>query len=190
MKIMLETDRLILREFTEADVDNLTALDADPDVLKYINGGTPTPREEIEQDYLPAFLSYYERFEGYGFWAAIEKATGDFIGWFHFRPLPESPPDEPELGYRLVKSAWGKGYATEGSRALIRKGFIELGVHRVVASTMTVNAGSRRVMEKSGLKFVRTFFMDWPYVIEGSELGDVEYALTKEEWLAEEAAVS
>jgi RimJ/RimL family protein N-acetyltransferase len=65
---------------------------------------------------------------------------------------------------------------------LIRKGFTELGVRRVVASTMTANLASRRVMEKSGLRFVKTFHRDWPDVIEGSEEGDVEYALTKAEW--------
>lgn len=86
-----------------------------------------------------------------------------------------------ETGYRLRRSAWGKGFATEGSRALIQKGFTEFGVQRVVASTMTVNVASRRVMEKAGLKFVRTF-QDWPEVIEGSEEGDVEYALSKAEW--------
>ena len=65
--------------------------------------------------------------------------------------------------YRLWKSAWGKGYATEGSRALIRKGFTEFGVQRVVAQAMAVNQASRRVMEKAGLKLVRTFHQPWPY---------------------------
>lgn len=190
MQVFLETERLILRQFNEGDVDNLVRLNSDPEVMKYLTGGAPTPREEIEQDYLPAYLDYHKRFEGYGFWAATEKESGEFVGWFHFRPQPDCPPDEPELGYRLVKSAWGKGYGTEGSRALIRKGFTELGVQRVVASTMAVNTGSRRVMEKSGLKFVRTFYMDWPEVIEGSEQGDVEYALTREEWEEQEAAAS
>ena len=187
MHVFLETDRLILRRFTAADVDLLVALDADPDVMHFITGGRPTPRAEIEHDILPAFLGYHERFAGYGFWAAIEKATGDFLGWFHFRPAPGSPPDEPELGYRLRRSAWGKGYGTEGSRALIRKGFAELGVRRVVASTMAVNLASRRVMEKSGLTLVRTFHQDWPDRIPGDEHGDVEYALTREDWERQEA---
>lgn len=76
MHIFLETDRLVLRRFTEADVDNLVNLDSDPDVMHFINGGRPTPREEIQNDFLPAFLDYYQRFAGYGFWAAIEKSTG------------------------------------------------------------------------------------------------------------------
>ena len=120
--------------------------------------------------------------EGYGFWAVIEKETGEFLGWFHFRPYEDGIPGEVDLGYRLRKSAWGKGYATEGSRALIRKGFTEVGVQRVVAQAMAVNQASRRVMEKAGLKLVRTFHQPWPYRIEGDEFGDVEYALDRTGW--------
>ena len=182
MEIFLQTPRLVLRRFTEDDVENLVELDSDPEVMHFITGGRPTPREEIESEVLPAFLGHYERYAGYGFWAAIEKSTGRFLGWFHFRPEHGAPPDEVELGYRLHRSAWGKGYATEGSRALIQKGFAELGVRRVVASTMVVNVASRRVLEKAGLKFVRLFHQPWPDYIEGEEEGDVEYALLRSEW--------
>jgi RimJ/RimL family protein N-acetyltransferase len=182
MDVFLETERLVLRRFTEDDVDDLVELDGDPEVMRFLTGGRPTPREEVEGEILPAFLRYYERFAGYGFWAAIERSTGDFLGWFHFRPHEGASLDEPELGYRLRRSAWGKGYATEGSRALIRKGFAELGVRRVVASTMAVNVASRRVMERAGLRFVRMYHEPWPDQIEGSEEGDVEYAITRDEW--------
>lgn len=182
MQIFLETERLQLRRFTDDDVDNLVELDSDPDVMRFISGGRPTPRDEIENDILPAFLAYYERFAGYGFWAAVEKSTDRFVGWFHFRPAEGAPSDEVELGYRLCRSAWGKGYATEGSQALIEKGFAEFGVQRVVASTMVVNVASRRVMEKAGLTLVRTFHQPWPDYIEGEEEGDVEYALLRSEW--------
>jgi RimJ/RimL family protein N-acetyltransferase len=185
--VFLETERMLLRRFTPADVDLLVELDGDPEVMRYITGGVATPRNEIEHDYLPSFLSYYDRFEGYGFWAAVDKARDAFLGWFHFRPAPGAPSDEPELGYRLRRGAWGKGYATEGSRALIDMGFRRHGVQRVVASTMAVNLGSRRVMEKAGLSLVRTFRQDWPYPIPGEEQGDVEYALTRESWLATRA---
>jgi RimJ/RimL family protein N-acetyltransferase len=181
--VFLETERLVLRRFTEDDVDNLVELDGDPEVMRFITGGRTTPREEIRADVLPAFLGYYRRYPGYGFWAAVEKSTGEFLGWFHFRPPPEGGlPDEPELGYRLRRSAWGKGYGTEGSRALIDKGFAEFGARRVFAQTMAVNTASRRVMEKAGLRFVQTFHQDWPYQIEGDEHGDVEYALLKDDW--------
>jgi RimJ/RimL family protein N-acetyltransferase len=183
--VYLETERLILRRFTPDDVDLATALDADPAVMRYINGGRPTPRAEIRDVYLPSWIAYYEAGERWGFWAAIEKDTGRFLGWFHLRPREGDPDEEPELGYRLIASAWGCGYATEGSQALIRKAFEGLDARRVYARTMVANAASRRVMEKAGLRFVRVFHEPWPDRIEGEEHGDVEYALTLDEWEAD-----
>jgi RimJ/RimL family protein N-acetyltransferase len=182
MSIFLETERLVLRQFTLADVDNVVELDSDPEVMRYINGGIPTPREEVQNDFLPGWLAYYERYDGFGFWAAIEKSTGDFLGWFHFRPPHGGSVDDAELGYRLRKSAWNKGYGTEGSRALIRKGFTELGVQRVVASAAIDNRGSRRVMEKSGLTLVGTVWQSQPWVFDGLRLPSVEYALARADW--------
>ena len=190
MQVFLETKRLVLRRFSADDADHLVELDADPDVMRFVTGGVPTSREEIENEFLPAFLGYYERYEGYGFWAVIEKATGEFLGWFHFRPRPGAAPGEVELGYRLRKSAWGHGYATEGSRALVRKGFTELGVQRVTAEAMAVNTASRRVMEKAGLKLVRTFHQPWPFPMEGEQFGGVEYALDRAGWQQDQAAGS
>ncbi len=187
MHLFLETKRLVLRRFSEADVDNLFDLDADPQVMHFLTGGKPTPRGVILNETLPRFLHYYERYESFGFWAAIEKSSGEFVGWFEFRPPEGGDPGEVELGYRLKRSAWGKGYATEGSRALICKGFSELGVRRVVARTMALNTASRRVMEKAGLRYVRTFNQSWPDPIEGAEHGEVEYALTKADWEQQEA---
>jgi len=194
MEVFLETERLLLRRFTAADLDNLCDLDSDPEVMRFITGGPPMPRAVIQNDYLPAYLGYYERFAGYGFWAAIERSSGEFLGWFHFRPQPDGPADEVELGYRLRKSAWGKGYGTEGSRALIRKGFAEHGVRRVVASTYQDNIGSRRVMEKAGMTLVRTFHMT-PEELAAHGLDpqtlwdgdDVEYALDRADWERQEA---
>ncbi|MBF8194209.1 GNAT family N-acetyltransferase [Nonomuraea sp. K274] len=177
MHIYLETDRLILRRFTESDADDLFALHNDPEVMRYLNGGKPTPRDTITGETLPRFIAG-------GFFAAIEKSSGAFLGWFHLRPGRDGPADEPELGYRLHRPAWGKGYATEGSLALIGKAFGEMGARRVYARTMSVNAGSRRVMEKCGLRFVRTFFEDWPDLIDGSDQGEVEYELLRSEWAA------
>jgi RimJ/RimL family protein N-acetyltransferase len=185
MHVFLETERLVLRRFTENDADLLLELDSDPEVMHFITGGRLTPRREIESDILPAYLEYYERYAGFGFWAAIERSSGQFVGWFHFRPAADDDPDQVELGYRLRRSVWGMGYATEGSRALIEKGFVELGVERVYATTMVVNVASRRVMEKAGLRYVRTFHQPWPYAIEGEEHGDVEYALLRKEWEAD-----
>jgi RimJ/RimL family protein N-acetyltransferase len=181
--VFLATDRLELREFTVDDADLVVELDSDPEVMQYITGGVPTSREEIESRVLPAFLEYYRRSPGgYGFYAAVEKATGNFIGWFHLRPGEGAPDDVPELGYRLRRDAWGKGYATEGSKALVDKAFRDLGARRVNAETMAVNLASQRVMAKAGLRHVRTFHQEWPYPIEGEEQGDVEYALDRDGW--------
>jgi RimJ/RimL family protein N-acetyltransferase len=182
VEVFLQTERLILRRFMMDDADLLVELYNDSDVMRYINPGVPVTREEILEEDLPAFLSYYERFDGYGFWAAIEKESGRFLGWFHFRPGEGAGPLEPELGYRLHRFAWNQGYATEGSRALIDKGFAELGVERVNAETMAVHIGSWRVMEKAGLRFVRTFHAEWPVRIPGDEHGDVEYAIDRAQW--------
>jgi len=175
MQVFLETERLILRRFTDADRSDLFALHNDPDVMRFLNGGTPTSREEIARE-------YDAHFDGGGYWIAIEKPIGEFVGWFSFHPTEDRDPDEFELGYRLRTSAWGKGYATEGSRALIRKGFIEMGVRRVWAQTMAVNTRSRRVMEKAGLSYVRTFHEEFDDPLPGTEHGEVEYALTKADW--------
>jgi RimJ/RimL family protein N-acetyltransferase len=181
MSILLETGRLVLRSFTEGDIDHLYELNGDPDVMWFLSGGKPTPRDEVRDGVIPYFLSFYEKFDGLGYWAADTKASGEFLGWFHFRPTDDG---SIELGYRLRKAAWNKGYATEGSRALIGKGFTDLGVRRVVAYTMTVNQPSRRVMEKCGLTFVRTFQSDKVPDIPGADRGEVEYALTREAWEA------
>jgi RimJ/RimL family protein N-acetyltransferase len=183
-RVLVETARLSLCAFEPGDVDLLVELDGDPAVMQFITGGRATPRSEIEDDYLPAFLGYYDRFDGYGFWAAIEKESDEFVGWFHLRPAPGAPDNEPELGYRLRRGAWGRGLATEGAQALIEVAFSRLGAERVVAETMAVNVASRRVMENSGMTLIREFHQDWPYRIEGDELGDVEYAVTRDSWLA------
>ncbi len=181
MDIYLRTERLRLRRFTEQDVDNLFQLNSDPGVMRFINGGKPTPRQQVRDEIIPFHLGVYQRDGRFGTWAAEAAPTGEFLGWFHFRP---GPGEGIDLGFRLRRAAWNRGYATEGSRALIRKGFTELGVQRVFAHTMAVNTASRRVLEKSGLLLVRTFHYEWPDAIEGSEHGEVEYALTKTGWEA------
>ena len=156
MQILLKTERLILRRFAPADLDHLYALDNDPEVMRYINGGTPTPRVVIEREILPVFLRYDERRPGFGFWAAVLRSTGAWLGWFSFRATEEAS-GQAVLGYRLCRAAWGQGYATEGARALIARGFSQWGVRRVVATTYEDNLASRRVMEKLGMRLVRRF---------------------------------
>src|SRR5947209_20105481 len=110
-----------------------------------------------------------------------------------------SDPNDVALGYRLRRAVWGQGYATEGARALIRKGFTELGVQRVFATTYQDNLASRRVMEKAGLKLVRTYritladlLATGTFHITSEDLwdgDDVEYALLKADWEQQEAVL-
>jgi RimJ/RimL family protein N-acetyltransferase len=171
MEGRLETERLILRPINEDDVDVLVALDRDPEVMRYINGGKPTPRSEMEAIVRSRIGQR---------WLAFERSTGEFVGWFGLRGSDGD--HDRGLGYRLRRASWGQGFATEGSLALIDLAFTHLGAERVRADTMTVNTPSRRVMERCGLRYVRTFHLDWPETIEGTELGDVEYELLKADW--------
>jgi RimJ/RimL family protein N-acetyltransferase len=182
MAVILETPRLAIRQFTEDDIDNLFDLNSDPDVMRYL--GRPPPREVLRDEVIPFHLAVYRRLDRLGTWAAESADSGEFLGWFHFRPGPDGDMTNIDLGYRLRRPTWNKGYATEGSRALITMGFTDLGVQRVFAHTMTVNTASRRVMEKCGLTLVRTATYTGPDAdaIEGSAYGEVEYALTKNEW--------
>ncbi|MFE2064915.1 GNAT family N-acetyltransferase [Streptomyces sp. NPDC059467] len=184
MDTYLETPRLALRRFTADDADLLIELDSDPAVMRYLTGGTPTPPEIVRERYLPNILANYAKWGGdLGLFAAHEKDGGAFIGWFILRPEPEGPLDEVELGYRLRQAAWGRGYATEGSRALLGKAFRELGVRMVWAETMSVNHGSRNIMEKLAMTLAETIPTPPDMeTVEGSEHGGVRYEITKEQW--------
>jgi RimJ/RimL family protein N-acetyltransferase len=186
-----QTERLTLRPFNKDDLENLYQLDNDPHVMRFINGGLPTPRAVIQERILPTFLKRDRQHAGFGFWAAQENTSRQFLGWFSFRP---TGPDVQEvtLGFRLRRAVWGKGYATEGARALLERGFSEMGVQRVVATTYEENLSSQRVMEKIGMKPVRrfrigqedlaqadTFYTNSVELWEGE---DLEYAIEKTAW--------
>jgi RimJ/RimL family protein N-acetyltransferase len=187
--VFLQTARLRLRRFTTADADYLVALDGDPEVMRYLTNGKPTPREVVESEVLPSILRCYERSEA-GRWAAEDLASGEFLGWLSLQPPKDGSTAELDLGYRLRRSAWGRGYAAEGARALIRKAFTDLGTQRVFAQAMAVNTRSRRVMESAGLGYLRTFHLQWDDPIPGTEHGEVEYELLREDWLREAVPMS
>lgn len=175
-----ETARLRLRPLTLDDLDLLVALDADPEVMRYINGGVPSSRNEVT-----AVVRQTREHR----WVARESDGGDFVGWFALRPSGERRHPDRELGYRLRQASWGRGYATEGGEALVEYAFTRLDARRVWAQTMTVNERSRRVLERCGLRYVRTFHLDWETPIDGTEDGDVEYELHRDDWrLRREAA--
>ena len=187
------TERMALRRFTPADAASLVSLDGDPLVMRYLEGGTKS-LAQVRDQVLPQLAGCHLRYPGFGYWAAEARGGAGFLGWFGLRPVTPTAdamvcwPDADgqtgvaELGYRLRRSAWGHGYATEGARALVRLAFTELGTREIVATTMAVNAGSRRVLEKAGLRYARTVHLDWPDPLDGNEHGDVEYRLLRADW--------
>ena len=179
MAVLLETGRLVLRSFTAADAGRLYDLNDDPDVMWFLSGGAPTPREVIETVVIPRFLGFHERSDWQGYWAAEVKPEREFIGWFHLLPAEDGSVD---LGYRLRKEAWNKGYATEACLALIRACFTEHGVDRMTAHAMTVNLASRRVAEKCGMTLAGTYRAPDLPDIPGAGQGAVAYALTRQQW--------
>lgn len=190
MSTWAETERLRLRPFTPADGEALAALHGDSEVMRYVDDGRPVPPEVTVTRTLRAWLAEYrDGPRGHGCFAAVNSTTGQFVGWFSVRPAVSRGLDGAgtEVGYRLFPAVWGRGLATEGLRTVVSKAFGELGAERVVATTMTINTRSRRVLEKAGLKLVRTFFLEWPEYLEGAEHGDVEYALTRQEWASSAA---
>jgi RimJ/RimL family protein N-acetyltransferase len=146
-KPFLSTERLSLREFRLDDVENLYRLDRDPSVMRYIGDGSVATRASVAAA-LSRTAKYYAKFPGLGVWPA--EADGAFIGWFCLKYVPATV--EVEVGYRLLPQAWGRGYATEGARALVRYGFDVLGLYRIIGLTHPDNAASQRVLQKSGLR--------------------------------------
>lgn len=191
MQILLQTARLRLRRFKKNDGNHLYKLDNDAEVMRFINGGEPTPRSVIEYEILPRFMAVDADNPLLGFWAAEVKISGEFGGWFSIRPSAKSQ-KTLNLGYRLVRQAWGKGYATEGARFLIDKVFSETEAMCVIATTYEKNVASRRVMEKVGMVLDRrfrfspddlvsadTFYTETTEIWEGD---DVAYKMTRADW--------
>jgi RimJ/RimL family protein N-acetyltransferase len=165
----IETERLLLRPIRIDDVDLLVELDSDPEVMRFLTG-RPSARAEVETS-IRANLGHR--------WIALDRASGEFVGWFGLVPLGD---DAFELGYRLVRRWWGCGLATEGARAMIDEAFTMLGARRVAAQTMAVNQRSRRVMERCGMRNLRTFHVDFEDPLPGTEHGETEYELIIDEW--------
>ena len=147
--ILLDTERLILRRLSLADLDNMARLNSDPDVMRYIGDGSVWTRAQSEAR-IRRILKVYEIYPGLGLWAGEEKSTRRFVGAYALIYIPKTI--EVEVGYRLCKSAWGRGLATEGATALVRYGMFELGLDRVVGLTHPHNEPSKNVLMKSGLQ--------------------------------------
>lgn len=174
-RIHLETERISMREFERKDVPLLVAMNSDPRVMEYLRPDRLATVEE-EENWIGWVREGYREHPGFGYWAAIEKAEDVFIGWFHLRPDREDA-TAMEIGYRLAYHAWGRGLATEGSLALLRKGVEEQGVTKVTGKTMVANRASAHVLEKLGLRRERTYR---EYRFTGADKQAVRYVRTYE----------
>ncbi len=148
-RIFLETKRLTLRRYEVDDLDRLDQLNSDAEVMRYIGDGSLRTREQTKAGIVRA-QRIYEMFPGLGFWIAEGKPKRNFIGVFALIYIPKTV--EVEVGYRLDKSAWGHGFATEGASALVQYGFNTVGLNRIVGLTHAENDPSKRVLMKAGLQ--------------------------------------
>ena len=150
MKIILETPRLILRQFTEADAAIIRELNTEPGVLQYIPEQVPESDEKARQIILDIILPQYKN--NLGRWAVHLKENNEFIGWCGLKWLKET--GEIDLGYRFKPAAWGKGYATEAAKYTLAYGLEKLKLKKIVAHAHIDNIGSQKVLEKIGMQYV------------------------------------
>lgn len=172
---VLETARLTLTPCRPQDEADFIALERDPEVMRFLNGGKAVDRNHPD----PNATFLMPRGTEHHVWTARQTSDGAFVGWFCLWPEGDAV---AELGYRLCRAAWGQGLASEGAIALVDWGFETGGYETIVATTMTVNLASRRVMEKAGLHHARTDHAEWADPIPGSEQGEVWYELARPQW--------
>lgn len=155
MSVELRTERLTLRPLAAGDAEALAAINADPQVMRYIGNGEPLAPAATEERVARAAAHWAEH--GWGVFAVVESATGAFAGWAALATpafLPEILP-ATEVGWRIGRDRWGRGYAPEAARAVIGFAFGELGLDRVVSCIHSENAASIRVAEKLGMSLER-----------------------------------
>lgn len=181
----MHTERLTLVPLGPEHRENTLKLDMDPVVMKSVAFGRPFTEDEAIQVH-NWLLGCAKSVPGLGTWAGI--ADGEFVGWWILAPIPneETPEtfgdESTEYGFRVAPKFWGRGFAKEGAREMVRHAFEDLKLTEVIGETMTINAASRAVMSACGLKHVETFFNKYDTPPAGIEEGEVRYLITKEEW--------
>ncbi len=158
MNVIIETERLIIRELAYTDEGDLFEMDADPDVHLYIENNPVKTIEEVQNAIKMLQKQYAEN--GIARWAVVDKITNECMGWsglkYFNQPLNKHN-NFYELGYRFKKKHWGKGYATESSCAILNYGFTNLNVDSIFAITDPRNVNSKKVLTKLGFDFKETF---------------------------------
>ena len=147
MKIIFESERLILREFTGNDARKMFELNSDPEVIKYTGN---VPFESVQE--AQAFIKNYKDYEknGFGRWAVLEKKSKVFLGWCGLKLNEEKFID---IGFRFFKKYWNKGYATESAKACLKYGFENLNIEEIIGEADKENIASIKVLKKLGMKF-------------------------------------
>lgn len=172
----LDTPRLIFRRFTLDDLHALAAIRSDSDVMKYIGPGRAESFDQVQAK-LEKLRAHWD-LHGFRYWALIDKASGNLAGWCGLSYLEDT--EDIEIGYGLAKAYWGKGLATEAAAAVMKYGFVQLRLERIVAVAYPENTPSQGIMKKLGMKYVKTARFiggEWVYyVIEREEYQAVQNA--------------
>ena len=185
--IPLVTERLILRAWRGEDRAPFAAINADPVVMQHY----PETLTELESNAIVDRLEQTLADTGMTIFAAEEQASGRFIGMIGLKPVSPQLPIAPavELGWRLAADVWGQGLATEGARAVLRAGFDDYGLDRLLAFTTPQNTASRRVMEKIGLIRDTDSDFDHPELpLDHPLLRHVVYAVDRDTWMSSTSA--
>jgi ribosomal-protein-alanine N-acetyltransferase len=170
----IETQRLLLRMFRPEDLDELARLFSDPLVVRYVGDGQVVSKEETARA-LQSIIKHWQT-HGFGRWAAVDKQTGEFVGFGGLRSLFGTP----EVVYHLATAHWGKGLATELGRASLRFGFEDRHFDRIVAIAKPLNTASLHVMEKLGMHYEKQ--------ARYYDIDVVEYAISRAEFQPGEMA--
>lgn len=162
--IFIETERLILRRFKDEDQRPFAQLNGDPEVMRYF----PTPLTAQQSNELATEINRRIDANGYGFWAAERKEDNVFIGFVGLNKTGDKLPFPPtvEIGWRLDKPYWGKGYASEAAKASLKFAFETLKLPEVISFTAILNKPSQKVMTRIGMKHEGDFF-DHPMLADG-----------------------
>lgn len=168
MKIYIETERLILRELLPSDATGMFALNSNPNVLQYLGIQPITTLDECRKS-IRFIRDQYER-NGIGRWAVVLKDSYEFIGWAGLKLVDEmtinNHRNHYDLGYRFIEKFWGQGYGYEAAQSIVNYGLQQLKIAKIYAFLDTNNTGSKRILEKCGLKFIEKFeengeLFDW-----------------------------
>ncbi len=179
----IETERLLLRPWRDADLEPFAALNADPRVMEYFPSTLSRPESERFIARVRAHMDQY----GYGFWALELKGSASFIGFAGLGVVPFVAHFTPavEIGWRLAHASWSQGYASEAARASLCFAFLKQGLGEVVSFTVSANCRSRAVMERIGMHHTAADDFDHPRISEGHPLRrHVLYRLGRAEWEA------